>query len=214
MQMMGLSVVSLSQGVPFFHAGSELLRSKSMEADSYNAGDWFNRLDWSYETNNFAVGLPSAEKNRDRWNIIGPILAREGSSPEQDDILACLAHFKEMLRIRQSSRLFRLPVAFCVEARLKFHNTGPSQTPGLIVMSLSDEIEGLPSVDEQYAEIVVLFNATPEEQSFAGEAWSGTAFELHPILAGSADPLVREARFDAGAGTFTVPARTTAVFVR
>ena len=214
MQMMGLSIVSLSQGVPFFHAGSELLRSKSMEADSYNAGDWFNRLDWSYETNNFAVGLPSAEKNRDRWNIIGPILAREGASAGQDEILACLAHFKEMLRIRQSSRLFRLPVTHCVKARLKFHNTGPSQIPGLIVMSLSDEIEGLPSVDEQYAEIVVLFNATPEEQSFATEAWSGMAFELHPILAGSADPLVQEAQFDAGRGTFTVPARTTAVFVR
>lgn len=217
MQMMGLSIVSLSQGVPFFHAGSELLRSKSMEADSYNAGDWFNRLDWSCETNNFAVGLPSAEKNHDRWSVIGPILAREELLPGQDEILACLAHFKDMLRIRQSSRLFRLRTAACVEARVRFHNTGPSQTPGLIVMSLSDEsdeTEGLPSVDEQFTEIVVLFNASPEEQSFAEKAWSGKKFELHPVLAGSLDSLVREARFDGAAGRFAVPARTTAVFVR
>jgi pullulanase len=38
MQNLGLSIVALGQGVPFFHAGSDMLRSKSMEADSYNAG--------------------------------------------------------------------------------------------------------------------------------------------------------------------------------
>lgn len=31
------------QGIPFFHAGDELLRSKSLDRDSYNSGDWFNR---------------------------------------------------------------------------------------------------------------------------------------------------------------------------
>jgi pullulanase-type alpha-1,6-glucosidase len=39
-QNMGLSLVMFSQGVPFFHAGSDLLRSKSFERDSYNSGDW------------------------------------------------------------------------------------------------------------------------------------------------------------------------------
>lgn len=35
--------VSLLQGIPFFHAGDEMLRSKSLDRDSYNSGDWFNR---------------------------------------------------------------------------------------------------------------------------------------------------------------------------
>jgi pullulanase/glycogen debranching enzyme len=48
----------LSQGVPFFHAGDELLRSKSLDRNSYDSGDWFNRLDYTYQTNNWGVGLP------------------------------------------------------------------------------------------------------------------------------------------------------------
>src|SRR5690606_25356226 len=34
------SLVLLSQGVPFIHMGSDLLRSKSMDGNSYNSGDW------------------------------------------------------------------------------------------------------------------------------------------------------------------------------
>ncbi len=55
---LGLALVGLAQGIPFFHAGDDLLRSKSFDRNSYNSGDWFNRLDWTYQTNNFAVGLP------------------------------------------------------------------------------------------------------------------------------------------------------------
>jgi pullulanase len=48
-QNVGLSTVMLGQGVPFLHAGSDLLRSKSLDRDSYNSGDWFNRLDFTYQ---------------------------------------------------------------------------------------------------------------------------------------------------------------------
>jgi hypothetical protein len=27
-----------------------------MDRDSYDAGDWFNKLDYSYQSNNFGVG--------------------------------------------------------------------------------------------------------------------------------------------------------------
>ncbi len=45
----------LSQGVPFLHAGVDTLRSKSLDRDSYNSGDWFNYLDWTYGTSNWGV---------------------------------------------------------------------------------------------------------------------------------------------------------------
>jgi pullulanase len=45
MQNLGNSIVMLSQGVPFFQAGDDLLRSKSLDRNSYNSGDWFNRGD-------------------------------------------------------------------------------------------------------------------------------------------------------------------------
>ena len=37
---------------------------------------------------------------------------------------------------------------------------------------------------------------------------------LHPVLVDSADPALRTASFDRAAGTFTVPARSVAVFVQ
>ena len=79
-QNMGLSIVALSQGTPFFHAGSELLRSKSLDRDSYDSGDWFNKLDFSFQNNNWAVGLPPAWSNEDSWPIMTPILQEPRSA--------------------------------------------------------------------------------------------------------------------------------------
>ena len=35
---LALACVCLAQGVAFFHAGDEILRSKSLDRDSYNSG--------------------------------------------------------------------------------------------------------------------------------------------------------------------------------
>jgi hypothetical protein len=42
----------------------------------------------------------------------------------------------------------------------------------------------------------------------------GADVGLHPVLAQSADPVARTASFDPASGTFTVPARTVAVYVQ
>jgi hypothetical protein len=83
---------------------------------------------------------------------------------------------------------------------------------GMIVMSLSD-VGVSTSVDPNYDLVVVVFNATGEEQRFTLSTLAGTALELHPVQAASNDPVVQTAAFDAGAGGFVVPARTTAAFV-
>ncbi len=211
MQNMGISIVTLSQGVPFYHAGIDMLRSKDMDRDSYNSGDWFNRLDFTYQSDNWGVGLPPASKNADMWPVMQPLLANPDIGPTRDDIVKSVVHAQEMLQIRKSSKLFRLETAEDVQTRLAFLNTGPDQIPGLIVMSLSDQ--GDVDLDPNCALIVVLFNATAEEVSFPVESLAGAAMELHPIQVVSADPVVQQSSFDAGSGTFTVPARTTAVFV-
>lgn len=46
MQMLSLAIVLTSQGIPFLHAGSEFLRSKSGVENSFNAGDAVNAIDW------------------------------------------------------------------------------------------------------------------------------------------------------------------------
>ena len=220
MQTVALSIVALSQGVPFFHAGSEILRSKCFDADSYDSGDWFNRLDFTYGTNNFAHGLPPAEKNRDRWNVIGPLLTRADLVPGNEDIEAARNRFEEYLRIRASSPLFRLRNEEEIQARLRFHNTGPGQKEGFLVLTLSDEVtatradgSAFASLDPAYKRIVVLVNAGPASQSWGHPSLTGREFRLHPALAEGGDTVVKTSGFDGATGTFTIPGRTTAVFV-
>jgi pullulanase-type alpha-1,6-glucosidase len=210
-QNLGLSTVFLGQGVPFMQAGSELLRSKSLDQDSYNSGDWFNRLDFTYQANNFGVGLPVAGKNQGNWPIMAPLLADPNLAPAPADIAQMADLYQELLRIRYSSPLFRLQTAEDVQARVAFHNTGPWQIPGLIVMSLSDQVE--PGLDPEVERIFVLINASGESQEFTPAGLVGTYFELHPVQQDSADPVVRTASFDMASGAFSVPARTAAVFV-
>ena len=35
------SVFFYLQGIPFFHAGDDMLRSKSLDSDSFDSGDWW-----------------------------------------------------------------------------------------------------------------------------------------------------------------------------
>ena len=209
MNNMALSVVGLSQGVPFFHAGSDILRSKAVDRDSYNSGDWFNQIDWSYGTSSWGIGLPVRDKNEDRWEIVAPMLADPALRPSTEDIMGAATHFREILQIRRSSPLFRLRTAQEIMERVEFHNTGADQIPGVIVMQLSDR--GDANLDPNYSMIVVVFNATPDEQSIELPQLAEVPLELHPVQAASSDPVVRAASADAG--TLTVPAYTTAVFV-
>ena len=71
------------------------------ERDSYNAGDWFNLLDYSYQSNNFGVGLPSSDKNRDTWDLMRPILSNALIKPSSSNILSSRDTFKDMLAIRK-----------------------------------------------------------------------------------------------------------------
>lgn len=52
MYKLALSIVLTSQGISFLHAGSEFLRSKWGNENSYNAGDSINAIDWSLKTKN------------------------------------------------------------------------------------------------------------------------------------------------------------------
>lgn len=211
MQILSQSFTLYAQGVPFMQAGTDILRSKSMDRNSYNSGDWFNRLDWTYQTNNFGVGLPPSGDNSSQWDVMRPILSNPEYKPGTEDILLDMLAFREMLTIRYSSPLFRLRTADEIQARLSFANAGPDQIPGVIVMSLSDTVGE--NLDPQYAQIVVVFNGGDEAVNFTDASFAGSAFELHPTLQASVDSVVSTAVFDTATGTFTVPALTTAVFV-
>jgi pullulanase len=211
MNNLGIDLVMLGQGVPFFHAGDELLRSKSLDRNSYNSGDWFNNLDFTYQSNNWAVGLPPAGDNADQWPIIKPLLTDKSLKPQPADILGALGHFEEMLKIRKSSQLFRLRTAAEVQQHLIFLNSGADQIPGVIIMRLDNF--GPDRIPDAYDQILVMFNASLGQIQLGIPQYVGAAFQLHPVQAASNDPLLTQAKFDAATGVFTVPPRTTAVFV-
>ncbi len=208
-QNLGNSIVMLGQGIPFFHAGQDILRSKSIDRDSFNSGDWFNALDWSFATTNWGKGLPVASKNADNWPIMQPLLADPSLAPDSGDISQAVEQFIELLQIRRSSALFRLPSQSEVMDKVAFHNTGPMQFPGLIVMSIADDYGDVDLTNEL---VVVLFNAADDAAGFAFPS-SGRDFLLHPVQKTSVDPVVQSAYYDRAAEAFEVPARTTAVFL-
>lgn len=199
-QNLAASLILLAQGVPFLHAGQELLRSKSLDRNSHDSGEWFNLLDYSMRSNGWGRGLPLRGDNAANWPVQRMLLADRRIAVGQPEIAGAAAHVREMLAIRRSSPLFRLRTADEIVQRLHFHNVGPTQQPGLIVMSL-DGRGG--------TELVVVFNATRKPIRFPFPA--GDGFRLHPIQQASADRRVRTANY--GDGAFQTPALTTAVFV-
>ncbi|WP_116112875.1 pullulanase-type alpha-1,6-glucosidase [Austwickia chelonae] len=213
MNTLALSTTVLSQGIPFWHAGADLLRSKSLDRNSYNSGDWFNLLDFSMQDNGFGRGLPPAEDNKAKWPYQKPLLADRRLKPAPQDIRTAAAAAQDLLRLRQSTPLFRLGDAQAINHKLTFPASGTSAAlPGVIAMRV-DDTRGTPT-DPRLRGLVVVFNATPApiRQTIPGMA--GQIATLSPVQAQGADPVVRTATWDTRTGTAHVPARTVAVFVQ
>jgi len=207
MNTLCLAVVALGQGPMFWHAGTDLLRSKSLDRNSFNSGDWFNRVDWAGTSSAFGSGLPPAGENQQRWELQRSLLANTGLVPEPADIAASRAAALDLLRIRSSSRLFRLGTAAKIVERVSFPLGGPAQPRGVIVMVLSDTGQPFDDLDPERERIVVVFNATPWWQSVA--VADAGSLVLHPVQSAGADPIVRLTSVTAD--SVTVPPRTVAV---
>ena len=208
-QILAMSLITLGQGIPFYQGGDDLLRSKDMDQNSYNSGDWFNKIDWTGKTANWGIGLPIASQNQGQWPIMTPLLSNPAYTPLPANIAYSEDAFRELLEIRYSSELFRMTTLAQIQANLTFLNTGVNQTPGLIVMKL-DANGGNFGV---YKHVVVLFNATNAAVTFTDSRLQGLALRLHPVQKSSSDPITRQSTFNPKAGSATVPALTTAVFV-
>jgi hypothetical protein len=116
-----------------------------------------------------------------------------------------------VLAIRRSSVLFRLRTAEQVRDRLRFHNTGPDQVPGVLVMTVDDS-DPRSMLDPRVRRLAVIWNANAGSRQVAITAVPCAGFQLHPLHAASDDSRVRTAACDPASGTFTVPGRTAAVF--
>ncbi len=212
-QTLGAALVAFSQGIAYFHAGQEILRSKSLDRNSYDSGDAFNRLDWTLEDNGFGTGLPPSRDNQDHWPVMRPLLAAADTlKPTRTEITWARDAFLDLLKVRASSTLFRLRTADEVQRRLTFFNIGPTMNPSVVV----GHLDGAGHPGANFRELLYLINASPQAQTLTIEALKGRPFELHPVhrAADAADrrPL-NEASYLAERGSFNVPARTALVYV-
>jgi pullulanase/glycogen debranching enzyme len=186
--------------------------SRYAALNSYDSGDRFNKLDFTYRTNNFGVGLPPAWSNStDNWSVMAPFLRHPALTPAFTEIDQTRRNFLDLLELRRTTPLLNLTSAAEIHQRVKFYNTGPAQNPALIVMAIAGN-EG-----RWERGLVVLINANKVATSFtprtgAPADYAGAKARLHKVQRMGADPVVKASTFDRGTGTFTVPARTAAVF--
>ncbi|MFF3491809.1 pullulanase-type alpha-1,6-glucosidase [Streptomyces sp. NPDC002795] len=198
MQVLAMATAALSQGPALSQAGTDLLRSKSLDRNSFDSGDWFNAIHWDCRAGNgFGRGLPMAADNKPKWPYAQPLLASV-KVPGCPDIERTSAAYQDLLKIRTTEPAFQLSTSAAVQKALSFPLSGKDETPGVITMRLGD--------------LVVVFNATPERQKQTVGDAAGTGYRLHPVQAGGADEGVKSASYAKGSGTFEVPARTVAVF--
>ncbi|MFD4502487.1 pullulanase-type alpha-1,6-glucosidase [Streptomyces sp. NPDC058457] len=199
MQVLAMATAALSQGPSLSQAGTDLLRSKSLDRNSFDSGDWFNAIHWNCaDGNGFGRGLPTAADNQSKWSYAKPLLTSVKVGCPQID--GASAAYQDLLRIRTTDKTFSLGTAAQVQSKLSFPLSGKDETPGVITMELGD--------------LVVVFNASPESQEQRVGTLAGTGYRLHPVQASGADSVVKSASYERETGTFTVPGRTVAVFSR
>ncbi|CAK0912029.1 unnamed protein product, partial [Prorocentrum cordatum] len=200
------AVVLLAHGVPFLHAGDEVLRSKSLDRDSYNSGDWFNALDFDGERSAFGSGLPPHSKNGEKWDLMRPLLEDPSLRPTREMAAATTAKLLELLRVRRSTPLIGLWDAADVLEKVTFPCCGPSQPPGVVVMQTRN---GPPAgaaagaagtLCPNLARVVVVLSARLEECRVPVCPPGGGGLRLHPLQAASEDARTRTARFDSETG--------------
>lgn len=212
MNTVSLATTALAQTPSFWHAGTDLLRSKSLDRNSYDSGDWFNAIDWSGQDNGFGHGLPLAADNQDKWPVMQPLLADPALKPTPADIETSSDAARELLELRFSTDLFRLGSAELIEQKVSFPDAGPEATPGVVTMSI-DDTAGAPDVDRRLDGVLAVFNASAEPATIEVAELAGRDYRLSPVQRRGDDDVVRETMWDSATGTVTVPARTVAVLV-
>ncbi|GAA1552074.1 hypothetical protein GCM10009789_02200 [Kribbella sancticallisti] len=213
MNTLSLATTALAQTPSFWHAGADLLRSKSLDRNSYDSGDWFNTLDWTGADNGFGHGLPPKPDNEAKWPFMKPLLANPALKPTAADVQTASSAAADLLKLRFSTPLFRLGSADLINQKLSYPISGtPAAKPGVVVMRIDDTLG--PSVDPALKGLVVVFNTTgaPVSQQIPG--LTGAALTLSPVQATGSDPTVKQTTWTAGTGTVNVPARTVAVLVQ
>jgi pullulanase-type alpha-1,6-glucosidase len=210
MNTLSLATTALAQTPSFWHAGADMLRSKSLDRNSYDSGDWFNTLDWTGADNGFGHGLPPKADNEAKWTYMKPLLANPALKPSAAEVSTASAAAADLLKLRFSTPLFRLGSADLINQKLSFPVSGT--TPGVITMRIDDTVG--PNVDPSLKGVLVVFNSTGSPVTQQIPTLTGAGLTLSPVQANGSDPVVKQTTWTPASATATVPPRTVAVLVQ
>lgn len=212
MNTLALATCALAQTPCFWHGGTDLLRSKSLDRNSFDSGDHFNAIDWTMQTSSFGRGLPPSRDNQHNWQIMAPLLTNPDLVPSPEQIRLAHEMALELLRLRWSSPLFRLGDAALIRERVSFPASGANARPGLILMFIDDR--GRPKViDPNRNGILVAFNASPWCQSEEIPELAGRNLSLSTIQRSGIDPVIKQTSWDSSSAVLRIPGRSVAVLV-
>ena len=201
-------IISLAQGIPFFQAGVELLRSKSGDFNSYNSGEWFNKLCYPNNVvdnnvfcgNNWGVGLIDVlewggiegEKEKRIWDERWKERLEKIPRPTNRQVIYSNNHFKDMLKIRRSTKLFRLRKIEDIKKRVSFPSSTDKDLFVMKIDSLDLKKDGYRILEDEEIDIrgVYIF----VNVSWDNEKWyeCDEKVELHPVHLKTKDTLMDE----------------------
>ncbi|TDQ20932.1 pullulanase-type alpha-1,6-glucosidase [Raoultella sp. BIGb0149] len=208
MQAVSLATVMLGQGIAFDQQGSELLRSKSFTRDSYDSGDWFNRVDYAMQDNNFNVGMPRSSDDGSNYDLISRVKEMV-ATPGEPELQQMTAFYQELTQLRKSSPLFTLGDGSAVMKRVDFRNTGADSLAGLLIMTIDDGVQAGASLDGRVDGLVVAINAAPESRTL--HDFNGENLQLSAIQQAAGEGSLANGVEIAADGAITLPVWSVAV---
>lgn len=207
--LLSQAFINYGLGVPFHQLGTDILRSKSMDRNSYDSGDWYNRVDFTLESSNWAIGLPPRWDNEDNWEVQAEFMANQNIGIEKEHMEFAHQVFMDQLKVRYSTPLLRLGDADEIHNRVGYHNTGPDQIPGLIAMTISDGSCTSEDLDPNLDGVLILFNSDRQTREID---LGVTGLEIHPNLQNGADGVLIQATETNG--LINIPPISAAVFIK
>jgi len=207
--LLSQAFINYGLGVPFHQLGTNILRSKSMDRNSYDSGDWYNRVDFTLESSNWAIGLPPRWDNEDNWEVQAEFMSNQNIGIEKEHMEFAHQVFMDQLKVRYSTPLLRLGDADDIHNRVGYHNTGPDQIPGLIAMTISDGSCTSEDLDPNLDGVLTLFNSDRQTREID---LGVTGLEIHPNLQNGADGVLIQA--SETNGLISIPPISAAVFIK
>src|SRR6056297_42891 len=207
--LLSQAFIDYGLGVPFHQLGTDILRSKSMDRNSYDSGDWYNRVDFTLESSNWAIGLPPRWDNESNWEAQAEFMTNPNIDIRKEHMEFANRVFRDQLRVRYSTPLMRLGDADEIHNRVGYHNTGPDQIPGLIAMTISDGSCTSEDLDPKLDGVLILFNSDRQTREID---LGVTGLEIHPNIQNGADGILIQATETNG--LISIPPISAAVFIK